>query len=135
MVSGSQLDDEMPPSLRGLSCLGGTAATDVAWHPCDAYYGRMAAHTYVVRLDLPDEASDFKAYAALPDARKRFRPASRRVMTGDLRGAFLFEVPGVADARAAINLVKAGKAVLIDRDPWEWIMRIGIPQKNRSDRL
>ena len=71
---------------------------------------------YVVRLTLPDGRLDFKAFVARPDAVKRFEGGADMTWDGRLEHAALFEVPGVSDPREAFEVIKAGKAVLLDTD-------------------
>jgi hypothetical protein len=48
--------------------------------------------------------------------------ASSRAARGDFAASLLFEA-GEPNARAAVDMVKAGKAILIERDPWARIDR------------
>jgi len=71
---------------------------------------------YVFRLTRTESSPDYKAFSALPDARMRFDKALSVMPSGEIESAVLFEVPDQSDARKAVDAVKAGKAVLIDRD-------------------
>ena len=73
---------------------------------------------FVVRLDrLEKQPSDFKAFVALPDARRRFWAGVGRVVDGDLEAAALFHVVDETNVRTAVEAVKSGNAVLIERWP------------------
>ncbi|MGA2088089.1 MAG: hypothetical protein ABSG66_04135 [Stellaceae bacterium] len=70
---------------------------------------------YIVRILRADGREDFKAFAALPDAKKRFRAGYAHI-PDIVSGVALFEAPGIEDARAAVEAVKTGKAVILDKD-------------------
>ena len=79
---------------------------------------------YVVRIDLPGASlPDFKVYERLPDAEKRLRMGNWMALHEEARGAFLFEVPDVTDVYAAVESVRNGHALLIERDPWRRIVK------------
>jgi hypothetical protein len=71
---------------------------------------------FVVRLELPNGESDFKAFSARVGANLRFERGDRLTSQDRLEGAALFEVPGINDPRAAIEAVKNGNAILLKRD-------------------
>jgi hypothetical protein len=59
----------------------------------------------------------WELWRALPGARKAFNLASARVPE-ELSAAFLYVLPGEDDnIRAAIEAVKSGQAVILDRNP------------------
>ena len=74
-------------------------------------------------VDTLEGGSDYKVFASLADARARFEEASSYVWVGELKRAFLFSVEGVDNPRLAVEAVKSGQAILVDRD-----------QKERSDK-
>jgi hypothetical protein len=70
---------------------------------------------YVVRVTDPEHGDRYKAFRALPDAMAIFRAADIAVPeTRD--AAYLYEVPGEDDPGAAIEAVKVGKAIILNRD-------------------
>jgi|HubBroStandDraft_6_1064221.scaffolds.fasta_scaffold4852075_1 hypothetical protein len=69
---------------------------------------------YVVRTVDLEGRERVKVWRALPDARDAFALADGYVPSERV-AAYLYEVPGEDDARAAVQAVKDGKAVILDR--------------------
>jgi hypothetical protein len=97
---------------------------------------------YVVRVTYPEEGDRYEVFGALPDAMEMFRAAD--IAVPETRSAaYLYEVPGQDDPRAAREAVKAGKAVLLSRDrhaDWakltlhEQVLKlVGLDPETRSD--
>ena len=79
--------------------------------------------TYVVRVTQthPEEGDEYRVFRALPDAAKLFKAADAAV-PAQHKAAYLYEVPGEDNPSAAIDAVKAGKAVILNRDPFaDWV--------------
>ena len=83
---------------------------------------------YVVRAVHPDHGDRYKVFRALPDARELFDQANTLVLLNERDAAYLYEVPREDDARAAVEAVKAGKAIILDRSVTsdEVIKQLGI---------
>ena len=64
---------------------------------------------YVVRLTVPDEHNDLKAFGHKPDAEKRFYGGWSKIDEYEDSAAALYEVPGVNDAREAVTAVKEAR--------------------------
>jgi hypothetical protein len=71
---------------------------------------------FVVRIKTTDGDLDFKAFSARPPARTRFYAAHKRI-PADFDETALFEVASTDNARVAIDMVKAGKAALLEIYP------------------
>jgi len=70
---------------------------------------------YVVRVTHPEDGDRYKVFRALPDAMEIFKAADIAVPE-TRNAAYLYEVSGEDDPRSAVEAVKAGKAVLLNRD-------------------
>ena len=71
---------------------------------------------FVVRITDTDDVVDFKAFSTREDAKKLFLKANRAVSRKDLNAAAWFEAPGTDNPGEAIQTVKSGKAIVLDRD-------------------
>ena len=71
---------------------------------------------YVVRVTDLDHEERYKVYRALPDAREVFGMANRAVWLSERKAAYLYEVPGEDDPLRTREAVKAGNAIILDRD-------------------
>jgi hypothetical protein len=72
---------------------------------------------FVVRLQIQErDRFDYKAFAGRSAAMARFLGGRLKVIGGDFREAAIFNVR-TTDARTAIEMVKAGKAALVDIFP------------------
>jgi hypothetical protein len=70
---------------------------------------------YVVRVTHPEHGDRYKVFRGLLDAREVFKAAD--ALVPDSRdAAYLYEVSGEDDPSAAVEAVKAGKAVILNRD-------------------
>jgi hypothetical protein len=78
---------------------------------------------YVVRTTDAELGDRYKVFRKLPDARGLFCSANSLVTSGVRDAAYLYEVPGEDDARAAVVAVKTGNAIILDRSPTndEWL--------------
>jgi hypothetical protein len=74
-----------------------------------------AVMAYVVRVTHAEDGDRYKVFRALPAAMEMFRAAD--IAVPETRSAaYLYEVLGENDPRAARDAVKAGNAVLLNRD-------------------
>jgi hypothetical protein len=71
---------------------------------------------YVVRLKVTDGEVDFKAFTKRPSAFARYKAGEANVRSG-LDHSALFEVASTDDPRTAIEMVKSGKANLLELYP------------------
>ena len=70
---------------------------------------------YAVRVTHPEHGDRYKVFRALPDAREIFKLAD--TLVPDSRdAAYLYEVSAEDNPSAAIEAVKTGKAVILNRD-------------------
>jgi hypothetical protein len=70
---------------------------------------------YVVRATHPEHGDRYKVFRALPDARDLFELGSGLVLRNEREAAYLYEVPGEDDARAAVEAVKVDNALILDK--------------------
>ena len=74
---------------------------------------------FVVRTDPVDGGEPgYKTFRRLSAARQSLHTLGALVRRGESLGVYLFEAPQVSDAWRAIEAVKAGSGVLLERDPW-----------------
>jgi hypothetical protein len=74
---------------------------------------------FVVRTDPADGGEpSYKAFRRLTAARQSLHTLGALVRHGEALGVFLFEVPHESDPWRAIEAVRAGSGVLLERDPW-----------------
>ncbi len=71
---------------------------------------------YVVRTIDLEGRERVKVWRALPDAKDAFDLANAYVPS-ERQAAYLYEVLGEDNPHAAVESVKAGKAVILDRSP------------------
>lgn len=71
---------------------------------------------FVVRLKITDGEVDFKAFSKRPSAFARFKAGEAHVENG-LDQSALFEVASTDDPRVAVEMVKNGKAALLELYP------------------
>ena len=71
---------------------------------------------FVVRWEMPDENPDFKVFTTRPSAMRRYHRGLKRMLTDDIVSVAIFEV-AADNARSAVELVKSGKASLIELFP------------------
>jgi hypothetical protein len=74
---------------------------------------------FVVRTD-PVEGGEpsYRAFRRQSAARQSLHTLGALVRQGEALGVFLFEVPKESDAWRAIEAVRTGAAILLERDPW-----------------
>jgi hypothetical protein len=74
---------------------------------------------FVVRTDpISGGEPTYKALKTLSAARQRLHTLGSLVRHGMTAGVFLFNVPGEKDAWRAIEAVRNGSGVFVERDPW-----------------
>jgi hypothetical protein len=74
---------------------------------------------FVVRTDPVDgREPSYKAFHRLSAARQSLHTLGALVRRGEAIGVFLFDVPQESDVWRAIEAVRAGSGVLLERDPW-----------------
>jgi hypothetical protein len=70
---------------------------------------------YVVELTISGHAPDYKAFGSVEGARKRISGALR-LMPDDISEAVVYQVPNETSADLAIQALKEGRALIVERD-------------------
>ena len=63
---------------------------------------------FVVRIEIDEDRTDYKAFSRKEDAERRYCGALSQTYDGDFISTTLFEVPVTDDARVAVDAVKQG---------------------------
>ncbi len=82
--------------------------------PASRSFGRNSL--FVVRLQSPEQGSNYRAFGARGGAVARFLGGRIKVLDGRLREAALYDVR-TKDARTAIEMVRVGKGAVIEIYP------------------